>query len=95
MHTKFQVKIFILYKTDKSKEVVIVNINYEKIEKEFDAYNKPIHKIRGLENSHKLTLKEMNEKGWTIEVVENVSDDTNSEISYMVYISNHETNHLS
>lgn len=60
MHTKFQVKIFILYKTDKSKEVVIVNINYEKIEKEFDAYNKPIHKIRGLENSHKLTLKEMN-----------------------------------
>ena len=37
----------------------------------------------------------MNEKGWRIEVVENVSDDTNGEISYMVYISNHETNHLS
>lgn len=95
MHTKFQVKIFILYKTDKSKEVVIVNINYEKIEKEFDDYNKPIHKIRGLENSHKLTLDEMIKKGWTVEVIENVDDDTNGGISHMIYISNHEINHLS
>lgn len=95
MHTKFQVKIFILYNITNQRDVIVMSLNYEKIKKEFDAYNEPIHKIRGLENSHKLTLTEMIKKGWTIEVIENVGDDTNSEISYMVYISNHETNHLS
>ena len=93
MHTKFQVKIFILYKTNKSKEVVIVNINYEKTEKEFDAYNKPIHKIRGLENSHKLTLKEMNENGWSVEFADNIEneDPTNCDIIYMMYVLKKET----
>ena len=65
-----------------------MNINYEKIEKEFDAYNKPIHKIRGLENSHKLTLKEMNKNGWSVEFTDNIEneDPTDCDIIYIMYV---------
>ena len=72
-----------------------MNLNYKKIKKEFDDYNGQIYKIKGQEKLHKPTLDEMIKKGWTIEVVENVDDDTNGEINYMVYISSHEINHLS
>lgn len=88
MYIEFQVKTFILYKINKPKEVIVVNINYEKIEKCFDVYNEPIHKIRGLENSHKLTLKEMIEKGWSVEFTDNIEyeDPADCDIIYMMYV---------
>ena len=65
-----------------------MNINYKKIEKYFDTYNKPIYKIRGLGNSHKLTLKGMIKKGYSVELTDNIEneDPTNCDFIYMMYL---------
>lgn len=65
-----------------------MNLDYKKIEKYFDEYNKPILKIKGQEDLHKPSLDKMIKNGWKIEFVDNVGneDSINCDIVYMMYV---------